>query len=164
MRPSFVSRIRLISEVVRRAHLGCLLADRDFGLPLPHRLGILLVGPVQRPVQDSRAAQQPPPGAGQLGRTPRGTGRALSESRPPSGIDPHALRACPRRAASFGLRQWSCHPSPWVRAEFVLAAVPLACHIGRSTPVLSGQPRSLLLHRSAAVSSACSMNASRECA
>ena len=83
-----------------------------FGLRPPHRLRILLVGPYSGRCATSRAAQQPPHGRDSLGGRP-GTGRTLSGSSPLPGIDPHALRACPRRAASFGLRQWSCYPSPW---------------------------------------------------
>ena len=72
------------------AHLGCLLADPGVlsRLPPPQRLGILLVTRYSGRCRTSRAAQQPPHGAEQLGRTP-GDRAALSAPSPPSGIDPH---------------------------------------------------------------------------
>jgi hypothetical protein len=108
--------------VVRRAHLGCLLADPGVlsRLPPPQRLGILLVARYSGRCRTSRAAQQPPHGAGQLGRTP-GDRAALSAPSPPSGIDPHGPSGAVAEQHPSGSTVERL-PITLVRAEFVLGA------------------------------------------
>ena len=104
------------------AHLGCLLADPGVlsRLPPPQRLRILLVARYSGRCRTSRAAQQPPHGAEQLGRTPRDRA-ALSAPSPPSGIDPHGPSGALAEQHPSGSTVERL-PITLVRAEFVLGA------------------------------------------
>jgi hypothetical protein len=140
-----------MSKVVCRAQHGCPRADRRilFGLPPRHR---------PYPGRPGTAA-----GAGQAelhGNRPRSRttwatpGDRVGLERMQSSLrHPRALRARPRRAAWCGLRQWNCHPSPWVRAEFVLRCATRVPHrtdkpgVQRTTTVTRPPPMSCRLKR-----------------